>query len=204
MEDNIISIGLNYFKNEQYDLALNLFDQILIVNKDDSNCLLNKGFILQDLNRLQEANECFDKIIKNNNKSQIDIDIDVYNLKGYTLQKMNKIEEAMNCYSISIRINPYNYFTYILLSSLYSKIEEYEKALEILTKSIEINPTNKFSIILKASIENKISKRPPNKNNLIAELNLNSNLKESLIATNLSKHKEKRAKRKNDSKCIIF
>lgn len=203
MEDKIISIGLNYFQNKQYDLALNCFEQILLINQDNTNCLLNKGFILQDLNRLQEANECFDKIIKINKNTQVDID--VYNLKGYTLQKMNNIEEAKNCYLLSLSLNPYNYFTYILLSSLYFKIEEYEKALEILAKSIEIDSTNKFSIILKTSIENKITKTA-NKQIGKDELNLSSNLREGLISPNFyNNKKEKRGKNNNEKgKCTIF
>ena len=48
MEDNIISIGLNYFQNKQYDLALNYFEQILVTNQNNTYCLLNKGFILQN------------------------------------------------------------------------------------------------------------------------------------------------------------
>lgn len=202
MEDNIISIGLNYFQNKQYDLALNYFEQILVTNQDNTDCLLNKGFILQDLNRLQEANECFDKIIKINKNTQIDID--VYNLKGYTLQKMNNIEEAKNCYFLSLSLNPYNYFTYILLSSLYFKIGEYENALEMLTKSLEINPNNKFSIILKTSIEKKIGKVINKHIGVKDELNLSSNLRESLISPNYNKRKEKRGKNIEKSKCIIF
>ncbi|MEM2900606.1 MAG: tetratricopeptide repeat protein, partial [Thermoplasmata archaeon] len=62
-----------------------------------------KGTALYNLERYEEALECYDKAIELKPDSE-----EAWNNKGNTLRKLGKNKEAIDCYDAVLRINPDN------------------------------------------------------------------------------------------------
>jgi len=152
---------------KQVEKAIEVYEMVA----NDPNYLYawyNKGVVLGNLGRSQEAIECYDKAIQIDpnyadawyNKGlilgrlgrgdeeiacydktiQIDPNYaDAWNNKGAALGKLGREDEEIACYDKTIQINP-NYFVALYNKArVYAKRKENENALESLAKAISIN-----------------------------------------------------------------
>ncbi|CAD8045608.1 unnamed protein product [Paramecium primaurelia] len=100
-------------------------------NIKQSERLLNEGWALNNLNKYQEAIECYDKAISINPKNDL-----AWSNKGWALNSLNKYQEAIECYDKAISFNPkydfaWNNKGYALhkLQKYYDAISCYDQAL---------------------------------------------------------------------------
>ncbi len=71
--------------------------------KSDAKSYYNKGKILSDVSRLEEAIECFNIAIQLNPN----YDLAIFS-KGTCLGKLGRFEEEFQCYETALLINPGN------------------------------------------------------------------------------------------------
>jgi tetratricopeptide (TPR) repeat protein len=95
------SQGSGKYESEPYETALRIYDRFLSKNKNDSGTWNNKGVALGDLNRLDEAIDCFKEALRINSNSA-----EAWNNIGVSMDKMNRHDEALENYNKSICINP--------------------------------------------------------------------------------------------------
>lgn len=82
------------------DLALDIFNELLEVEPDNIEILNGKGSALMKLNNIQEAEECFDKSISIIDNSSAWIN------KGIISKNKKEYQNALNYYDKAIQLNP--------------------------------------------------------------------------------------------------
>ncbi|MBI5392283.1 DUF3808 domain-containing protein [Candidatus Woesearchaeota archaeon] len=90
-------ISLFFFSFDRIDDALMLLNKSLEITPKNIEALLNKGFILERINELEESNECYDEIltIEPNNKYAL-------NNKAHNLHRQGELEEALEIITIAL------------------------------------------------------------------------------------------------------
>lgn len=102
LEDYIqskIDEGLEFIQNDTQK-ALEIFDDILEIEPDNIEAINGKGSSLMKLNRLNEADECFNKSLSICRNSSALIN------KGIICKKSNDYQSAMNHYDSAVKLNP--------------------------------------------------------------------------------------------------
>ena len=110
-------------------------------NEPDSDEIYNnKCLTLINLNRFDEAIECYDKALKINPNN-----VKAWNNKAFALHNLNRLDEAIECYNKSLEIDP-NF-----ISSLRNKafalrtLNRLDEAIECYDKVLKIDP-NDFGV----------------------------------------------------------
>ena len=62
--DELIKMGKKQLEDGQYDVALNLFQKAILLNRNDPDLWNLKGIALRSLGRYNEAIECFNKSLE--------------------------------------------------------------------------------------------------------------------------------------------
>lgn len=111
------------------------------INEPDSAEIYNnKCLSLINLNRFDEAIECYDKALKINPNN-----VKAWNNKAFALHNLNRLDEAIECYDKSLEIDP-NF-----ISSLRNKafalrtLNRLDEAIECYDKILKIDP-NDFGV----------------------------------------------------------
>ena len=122
---SIIEEGQQCVDNEDYENAIKLFDNAIVLNPNNHIPYNQKGSLLFKLEKYEEAIKAYDGAITANQKNQIS-----YNGKGDVLFKLEKYEEAIECYDKALEINP-NYLKVLDNKGLtLDKLGNYEEAIE--------------------------------------------------------------------------
>jgi len=87
--------------------------------------LLNKGQSLLNMDKTEEALECFDSVLA----------VDVHNpealvKKGTALEKLRKLEEAIECYDQAIAADGTMTIAYLYKGGVFNRMEKFSEALE--------------------------------------------------------------------------
>lgn len=107
---------------------------------DSDEIYNNKCLTLINLNRFNEAIECYDKALKINPNN-----VKAWNNKAFALHNLNRLDEAIECYDKSLEIDP-NF-----ISSLRNKafalrtLNRLDEAIECYDKVLKIDP-NDFGV----------------------------------------------------------
>ena len=106
----------NIWRNRAYsnikkspNSALKYFDLYLKNNPKDFDAILGKAEALLNLKRYEEALECYNQVIKNNNYEDMNETKDfVFNKKAMTLLDLFRYKEALDTYDAFLKNNPKN------------------------------------------------------------------------------------------------
>ena len=105
------------------------------LNPLDAEAQNNYGVTLQELGRLQEAEDCYIQAI--------DLEpnyIEAHNNLGNLFKDQNKYENAIDAYNKVISINPDNAEAYYNKGVTFKKLGKLEEAILMYTKALELNP----------------------------------------------------------------
>lgn len=97
----VINLSSLLYRNRCHDEALFWIDEYLNTNPNDDRLLVNKGVILEDLGRFDEAIAAFSAAIVVNDKN-----IDAYFDRAYCLLKLTRIEDARTDLKTYLEIVP--------------------------------------------------------------------------------------------------
>ncbi|CAD8055013.1 unnamed protein product [Paramecium primaurelia] len=123
-------------------------------NNQDPQIMIDKGQQLSQLEKYEEAIECFDKAILMDSKL-----LSSYLNKGQALKRLKKYQEAIECYEKAIQINPKsspawnnkgNWFL-MSLGQVLCYLKKYKEALQCYDIAIMINPQLEFAWLNKGN-----------------------------------------------------
>ena len=124
-------------KKKNYKKALISIEKILIKNPNLEQNVNLKGVILENLDRVIEARECWFNAIKINS-SYFD---PIYNLGDSYLKKKN-YDEALKYFIKASELRPKNFIVHFRIGYLFMQKQNWDKALSYFNKSMDLN--NKF------------------------------------------------------------
>lgn len=99
--------------------------------------LFNKGISLSILGKYEEANSCFDGILKIEPRDE-----EAWLHKGIVLGELNRHDEAIKCFDEAIRINPEMADALYCKGTILNKSEDPNEAIKCFNKALEIDPRN--------------------------------------------------------------
>ena len=142
--DSLVSIGINYHDNGQYDKAIKSYQAALEI---DPNSLLVYYELAMSYMYAQEylkSIECADKIIDQDGQ---------YGLQGYItkascLDYLGQTKESTKLYKKGIKKFGDNYLLYYNIGVNYYKLNDYDEAELAFSKAIKANPKHASSHLL--------------------------------------------------------
>jgi tetratricopeptide (TPR) repeat protein len=143
-EDNFILEGISLIESEQYGEAINYFNRIININKNDEDAWGLKGRCLLNMRQYEEAIDCFNKITEINKNNE-----DAWLGKGNCLYNMGQYEEAIDCCNKAIELNLKNENAWFGKGNCLSDIGQYEEAIDCCNKAIELNSEEENFWLLK-------------------------------------------------------
>ncbi|CAD8197581.1 unnamed protein product [Paramecium pentaurelia] len=96
-----INQGDSLLNQNNYEEAIQCFDNAIKINPNNCLAFNNKGNALYQLNRFEEAIKCHDQALTINPNNCL-----AFNNKGNALYKLNRFEEAIKCDDNALKINP--------------------------------------------------------------------------------------------------
>ena len=133
MSDEFIKIGWENIKNEQYDLAVENFDNAISMNSSSYEAWHGKGYAINGLGGQD------------------------YSDKKY-IESTSHFDEAKKCFEKAIQLNSSDHRAYRDLAWTVNMLDDFETALELVDKALEISPDDTEAIIVKGSIRYRESK----------------------------------------------
>ncbi len=127
--------------------AVNLYNQLLVIQPDNTEAWNNRGNALAALKRYEQAIGSYDKAIEiQATKHQA-----WYN-RGNVLAEIERYEEAIYSYEQAIKIKPDKYEAWINRGVSLSKLQHYEEAIDSYDQAILIKPDTSEAYYNKACI----------------------------------------------------
>jgi len=102
---------------------------------EDAEAWYNKGIILDDLDRLQEAIDCYDRALEIN-----PMDASIWYKKGAALNKLGEYQDAIGCYDRALEINPRLAKAWYNKGAALYDLVKHQEALSCYDMALEINP----------------------------------------------------------------
>lgn len=118
-----------------YISALELIDQVIALTPDNGIAHSNRGNILKELNRLEEALESLDKGIKLDPTY-----VEAYSNRGNVLQDLHRYDEAIEWYDRAIALQPNYPEVYSNKGNALELLRRHREAMECFDKATTINP----------------------------------------------------------------
>ena len=143
----------------KYDLAMVCFDRAIEIDSVFAVAWSNKGRILSQYKRFDEAIECYDKAIQvfrpKNFVSGLD---NIWVNKGVAMGDAGKYSESLECFDKAIEINARNVLAWTVKGINLSILRRHDEALLCLDECIRINPTDSTMWDNKGNILNAIGR----------------------------------------------
>src|SRR3989440_370950 len=144
----LAELGIAFIAMKHYEDAISTFDQALLLNPDDTQSLLNKGAMLQQLGQHNEALAIYNRLVMTEPKDALGLNLN----KGSVLLNLSLYEEALEAYEQALanfNQTPPSLYSPFILVSIWSgigqtldKLNRYEEALFAFNKALEIDPKN--------------------------------------------------------------
>ena len=100
-----------------------------------TNAWNNKGSVLYNLDRADEALDCYDKALDINSRNA-----EVWNNKGSVLYNLDRADEALDCYDEALGINPQNADAWYNKGAALLNLSRTEEAILAFQKFIKFAP----------------------------------------------------------------
>lgn len=137
------------FMSKDYELAVEHFKRVSVLEPRDAACLVNLGAVY---NRMEEYNKAMgalrQAIQRDRNSSE-----GYYNL-GLAYKGMNQLAMAVSAYRDAVKLNPDMVEGMVNLANVYFEMKNYQQAIIHYRKALEINPDSKRAKAGLAQAEN--------------------------------------------------
>jgi tetratricopeptide (TPR) repeat protein len=131
--DALRFMGILYAMKRNWPAALALIDQALELNPDNAFAHSNKGNILQELGRVEDAIESYDKAI-----ALAPDNVEVYNNKGNALQALNKFADSLEWYEKAITLAPQYAMAYNNKGNALQELKQFNEAIDCYNKALAL------------------------------------------------------------------
>ncbi len=143
----LMLLGNNFFLQEKYEQAINIYNEYLGSYPDDADCYFNLGLTYMKLLDEKKALFYFTESYKKNNK----LVPAIYNLAVYYYNKKD-YDNSIFYYNKLIELDTGNPDAFYKIGHLEFEINEYDKAREHLLKAIDLDKKNSNYDLLLARI----------------------------------------------------
>ena len=99
--EKIFKLAIQNHKENNFDVAQNLYNEILKINPNHINALSNLGAIFKQIGKYQKAINCYEKAIEINPNNA-----PIYSNLGIVFAKLKEYQKAINFYEKAIKIDP--------------------------------------------------------------------------------------------------
>src|SRR6476619_1577838 len=114
--------------------AIEIFDELIRVNPKEVELYLNKGHILYELEKYQDALLLYNKVIELDSNRR-----GVYFTKGFILSQLKQHEAAVKSYNLAIKQDPQNVANYLNKGFVLFNQGKNEEALGVFDEAIAID-----------------------------------------------------------------
>lgn len=146
--DRVLIIGRNALYYEDYVLAIQYFNQVIISKPYLAEPYFYRAIAKYYLDDYRGAEMDCDEAIKRNPYM-----IRVYQLRGETRQRQNLFDGALEDYNFVLRNNPRDLFSGINSSLIYLEQDKKDDALNQINEVVSFSPNNPQVYLVKGSIE---------------------------------------------------
>lgn len=136
-----------YYKEGNYEKALEIYNKAILTNGKDFNLIYNKGTTLLSLERYAEAVEAFKLSEKLGNKDE-----SLYLDLGYSYYCLNNFKESIASYKKVLDITPENVEAITWLAHNNIMLENYDEAINLCEKAIQIDEGYAFAYDTKGQV----------------------------------------------------
>lgn len=149
--ENLINEGIQYHDDGQYQQAITLYNQALMLEPYNLSALAEKAYSLMEAGEYRESiNCCRLAIEKHPGENLLRM---VYSNYGNALDEMNKPDSAIIIYDEGMKMFPDSYLLHFNKGITLLRQEKYPDALSCFQKSVTLNPNhpgshNGISIIM--------------------------------------------------------
>lgn len=140
-------ISMFFFSINRSDDALMFLNKSLDITPKNVNALLNKGYILEKIDKIDESNECYDEIFNIDKRNLFAL-----NNKSFNLRRRGELDEALILVDNALKVNP-NFILAIknkveilkglkktdeALNFLEEKKDCFEKSIDLMTSKVNL------------------------------------------------------------------
>ena len=134
--------ALQALKNNNYELAVSLFQRVLKLEPKDKNAWNDLGRAYLGLNQNEQAIAAFKKQIEINPYDEF-----AYNNMGRAYEQEGKYDEAIQQFHKQIEVNPLDQFAHGNLGGVYVRQKKFAEAVPELEKAVTLQPNNPVLLI---------------------------------------------------------
>jgi pentatricopeptide repeat protein len=131
-----------YFKQQDYEKALDVYDQMLTQWQDLPNVQYDRITTLLNLGRTQQAIADLQSLIKQHPEH-----VPFYNKLGMAYAQHQQFDLAMEQFRLAVKMEPYNSLAKQQIAFLYIKQDNIEKAIYWLEQSVYFNMNEKNQVV---------------------------------------------------------
>jgi tetratricopeptide (TPR) repeat protein len=135
--DDLNSAGLQALKNQQYQLAVDLFNKSAALDAKNKSTWNNLGRAYMGLGENEKAIDAFEKQIALNPYDQY-----AYNNLGLAYEHMGHFDQAIPQYQKQIEVNPLDPYAHGNLGHVLLNQKKYADAVPELEKAVDMQPKN--------------------------------------------------------------
>ncbi|WP_066189685.1 MULTISPECIES: tetratricopeptide repeat protein [Gracilibacillus] len=131
----------NWYQQGEFETALVDVNERLSDYPEDAYLLNEKGYILNELERYEEAQETLEEAVEIDDQSD-----SAYTNLALSLNELDEYEQAIVAAQKAIDISEDEPEQFINMGNAHSMLERDEKALEYYNKALEIDPTAPYAL----------------------------------------------------------
>ncbi len=94
-------ISMFFFALERHEDALMFLNNSLDITPKNIGALINKGYILEKIDKVEESNICYEEILKIDTKNKFAL-----NNKAHNLMRIGKFEDSLACINMALEVDP--------------------------------------------------------------------------------------------------
>ena len=129
--------GLKQYQRGYYEESVKIFDDAIKINPYDYQIWIQKGVILDKLQKHEEAISAYEEAIKvDSNQTS------AYYNKGLALKDLQKYEEAITAFDDATKINITHLSAHFEKALIYDKLENYPEAIRRYEAILDIKPNS--------------------------------------------------------------
>ena len=132
----------NFYEQHDYDAALAAIDRAIEIDRTESIFFQNRGAVLIDLGRHQDAFDALDHALRLDPE-----DADILNLKTIIYLELKEFEKAKAIAEKTIIDFPDNDDAHVNLGVCYEDEKNFDAALACYEKALKLNPENGYTYL---------------------------------------------------------
>lgn len=152
--ETYLRLGNKAFSEGSYDIALQKYDRVLLIDSECEEAWINKGECLDNLGKSKEALECFYHALAINPEG-----VETWILRGIAFKNVEEIEQSFACFNRALELDPENEYVWISIGNALRDLGKLEDALLFYDQFLNINPDNDYVWNLRGIILDDVEKK---------------------------------------------